>query len=319
MTDEKFLLYLERDERVLRFVTVLRQHKTRGNFKCAKAAAWQLLALLCTFLVSGCSVFISSATNDLADNLSYAIVNNDDLATVEAGGPAYLLMIDGLLQRDPDNEKLLRTAASFYSTYAAAFVKDKVRAQKLTEKALDYAFRAVCVRSPRNCSLRDIRFQKFSAVISSMDVKDTPALYALGVAWAGWIQAHKEDWNAIAEISRVEVIMQRVVELDEHYMDGGAHVYLGTLATLLPPASGGKPEIGRRHFERAIAISGGKNLMTKVIYARQYARLVYDRELHDRLLQEVLRADANVPGYALINTLAQQQAQKLLDSADEYF
>ena len=168
-------------------MTVLRHHKTHGNFKCAKTAAWQALALLYTFVVSGCSVFISSATNDLANNLSYAIVNNDDLATVEAGGPAYLLMIDGLLQGDPDNEKLLRTAASLYSSYAAAFVKDKVRAQKLTEKALDYAFRAVCVRGPVNCSLRDIGFQEFSTAISSMDVKDTPALYALGVAWAGWM------------------------------------------------------------------------------------------------------------------------------------
>ena len=44
----------------------------------------------------------------------------------------------------------------------------------------------------------------------------------------------------------------------------------------------------RQCFERAIEISEGKTLMAKVIYARQYARLVFDQELHDRLLQEVL-------------------------------
>ena len=300
-------------------MTFLVQYKTRCRFQCARAAAGQLLGLLCIVLTSGCSLFISSATSDLADNLSYAIVNNDDVATVEAGAPAYLLMIDGLLREDPDNEKLLRTAASFYSTYAAVFVKDTERAQRLTGKALDYAFRALCVRSPVNCSLRAMRFPEFSAAISKMELKDTPALYALGVAWAGWIQAHKDDWNAVAEISRVEVIMERVVQLDERYMDGGAHMYLGALATLLPRASGGQPEKGRRHFKRAITISEGKNLMAKVMYARQYARLVYDRNLHDRLLKEVLSAGADVPGYVLINTLAKQQAQSLLESAEEYF
>ena len=31
--------------------------------------------------------------------------------------------------------------------------------------------------------------------------------------------------------------------------------------------------------------------MAKVIYAEQYAKLVFDKELHDRLLTEVVNAD----------------------------
>jgi hypothetical protein len=57
----------------------------------------------------------------------------------------------------------------------------------------------------------------------------------------------------------------------------------------------------------------------KVLYARQYARAKFDRELHDRLLQEVLKTKPNIPGYTLINTLAQKQARELLDNADDYF
>ena len=59
--------------------------------------------------------------------------------------------------------------------------------------------------------------------------------------------------------------------------------------------------------------------MVKVTFARQYARLMCDRKLHDRLLHEVLKANPNFPGYTLINTLARQEAQELLDSADNYF
>jgi len=275
--------------------------------------------ILCTMLLCGCSSFISSATVDMTESLSHAILNNNDPATVEAGGPAYLLMIDSMLYRDPDNESLLRSAADIYTAYTDVFVEDKARAKRLTHKALDYALRAICVRRSDACTLRQIKFQEFETVISKLNVKDVPDLFTLGSAWSAWIQAHREDWNAVAEISRVQAIMERVVELDECYHDGAAHLYLGVLATFLPSALGGKPRVGRRHFERALDISNNKNLMVKVLYARHYARLMFDRELHDRLLNEVIEAQPDIPGYALSNALAQQKAQELLNSAEDYF
>jgi len=125
--------------------------------------------------------------------------------------------------------------------------------------------------------------------------------------------------RALALIPRIELIMNTVVSLDEQYMDGGAHVFLGTIATILPPILGGKPDLAKEHFERGIELSDNKNLMVKVAFAKRYARLVYDRELHDRLLLEVLEASPDVPGYILINTLAKSEARQLLDSANDYF
>ncbi len=278
-----------------------------------------ILLILSTILLSGCSLFISSASVDMTENLSHAILNNDDPATVEAGGPAYLLMVDSMLYRDPDNESLLRSAADIYTAYTDVFVEDTARAKKLTRKALDYALRAICIRRSGACELRQINFQEFEIIISGLSIKDVPDLFTLGSAWSAWIQARREDWNAVAEISRVQAIMERVVELDELYHDGAAHLYLGVLATFLPPALGGKPDVGRKHFDRALDISKNKNLMVKVLYAKHYARLMFDRELHDRFLNEVLEADPDVPGYGLSNALAQQKARELLDSADDYF
>ena len=48
-------------------------------------------------------------------------------------------------------------------------------------------------------------------------------------------------------------------------------------------------------------------------------RLLYDRELHDRLLEEVLDAPAEQPGLTLFNNLAKADARDLLSTADEYF
>jgi len=274
---------------------------------------------ICVFLITGCSLFISSASVDMTQNLSRAISNYDDLATVKAGAPAYLLMVDSLLYQDPDNESLLRGAANIYTAYTNVFVKDKERAGKLTDKALDYAFRALCVRKPDTCRFRTKSFKDFKGALSQLKKNDVPDLFTLGSAWAAWIQTHREDWNAVAEISRVEAIMQRVVELDEFYQDGAAHLYLGVLATFIPPALGGKPEVGRQHFQRALEISKNKNLMVKVMYAQYYARLMFDRKLHDRLLHEVIDAQTHVPGYTLLNTLAQKRARELLKSGEDYF
>jgi hypothetical protein len=283
------------------------------------ATGLQSLLLLFLFVLPGCSRIVSMAAGDLATSLSHAIANNDDPATVEAGGPAYLLMLDGMIHSDPENETLLIKAATLYSTYSSAFVETPERARKLSNRALDYAERALCVRCPQDCGLRQTDFEVFEARIRRMTPDDVPVFFTLGSAWAGWIQAHKDDLEAVAELARVEVIMQRILEVDETYQQGGAHLYMGTFAILVPPALGGKPEVARKHFDRAIEISKGGNLMAKVVYAQQYARMVYDRELHDRLLGEVLAADPHVPELVLQNTLAQERAQALMDGADDYF
>ena len=59
--------------------------------------------------------------------------------------------------------------------------------------------------------------------------------------------------------------------------------------------------------------------MVYVLYAQYYARMVFNRTLHDRLLHEALKKNPSVPGYVLMNTAAQKQARELLASADDYF
>jgi len=89
--------------------------------------------------------------------------------------------------------------------------------------------------------------------------------------------------------------------------------------SLRPEAIGGKPAEGRKDFEKAIELSGGRNLYAKTLFAEFYARLVFDQELHDKLLNEVLAADPVAPGFTLMNVLAQERAKKLLESGKDYF
>lgn len=262
---------------------------------------------------------VGSATENLAKSLSSAILNSNDIETVEQGLPAYLLLLDGLIESDPHNSGLLIAAAKLNNAYAGVFASNTQQAKLLSQKALNYARRAICQKKKPACGITTQPFNTFQQVVNSFQLDQLDTLYTLGASWAGWIEANSDDWNAIANIARIQTIMERVILLDENYDSGSAHIYMGVMATLLPPALGGKPEIGRQHFQRAIDLSNGNNLMAKVTYARRYARLLFKRELHDRLLNEVVAADAKVTGLTLINTLAQKQAKELLLSADEYF
>jgi hypothetical protein len=277
------------------------------------------LGILTFLMLTGCASLMNSATSRLADNLTLAILNQTDLETVRAATPAYLLMIDGLIEGSPDNTELLLAGTRLYSSYTSAFIDDEDRARRLARKSFAYARKALCNEIPKLCDATISRPDAFLASLANTDVDDVPVLYGFATAWASWIQVNKSDWNALAGLPKLTALFEHCIALDEQFDHGGAHIYLGVLSTQLPPALGGKPEQGRNHFERAIEISAGKNLMIKVLMAENYARLVFNQELHDQLLQSVLSDPAESPGLTLINNLAKQQASILLAESSDFF
>jgi hypothetical protein len=228
-------------------------------------------------------------------------------------------MIDGLIEGDPQNRNLLLAGARLYGSYTAAFIQDEPRAQRLASKSLSYARRALCIEDIEVCDAIDSKLDQFESSLAGTGKSELKALYSFAAAWASWIQVNASDWNAVADLSKVTALFERCLVIDEGYDGGGAHVYLGVIKSLLPAALGGKPELARAHFERAIEISAGHNLMISVLMAKNYARNVFDQELHDALLTSVEAAPADYPGYTLINTLAKLEAEQLLAESEDFF
>ncbi len=277
------------------------------------------LFILLIACMSACSLIIRSATEQIANNLSIAILSQNDPQIVREAAPAYLVLIDGLIKGEPEQVSLLLAGAKLNSAYATIFVDDEKRTRQLTEKAWNYSQRALCLAITDDCQAFRKPYSSYLDFLNTLDEADVPVLYTFAASWANWIQTHTDDWNARADLPKVQASMQRILQLNEQYRQGEPQIYLGVLFSVLPPALGGKPELAQSYFERAIELSGGRNLMFKVIYAQRYARLLFDRQLHDHLLQEVLQADPVEPDLTLMNTIAQDKAQALLDSADDYF
>ncbi len=270
-------------------------------------------------LLGGCTSLISTVTSDMADNLTKAILNQNDLDTVRDGAPAYLLMIDSMIEGNPDNTRLLLSGAKLYASYTTVFIDDDERAKRLSDTSFKYAKAALCREVEQVCATLGKKLTEFNAQLATMSKDDVPVLYGFASAWAVWIQRNASNWDALAGLPKLTALLELCVKLDETQDHGGAHLYLAVLATQIPPSLGGKPEKGRLHFERARELSGGHNLMVDVLMAQYYARTIFDRELHDKLLRNVLANAVEYPGFTLINAYAHQQASQLLAESDDYF
>jgi hypothetical protein len=278
-----------------------------------------LAVLLGVVLLSACGSVMRRATNQFADNLTNAILDQDDPATVRDGVPAYLLLVDGLIGSDPQNPEILLAGAKLYGAYVGAFVDEGERTQRLANRAYDYAKRALCVREKDLCTALDGSFDTFQSALEKSGRGDVATIYGFAAAWAGKIQVNAGDWNAIADLPKLQALLLRIADIAPQYDSGGAYLYLGVINSIRPASLGGKPEDGKAYFEKALLLSGGRNQMVRVLYAQFYARLVFDQGLHDGLLNAVLAADPVAPQLTLINMLAKRKAKVLLESGKDYF
>lgn len=278
-----------------------------------------LLIGVVALTLSGCASLISSATSGFTDNLSASILNQDDPETAKAALPTFMVTIDSLLRNNPDDPDLLSSGATLYASYGAIFADDEVRASRLTTRARGYALRAVCETYTPACGWPDNNYDEFVATLEGIRPKHREVLYTYGFASLVFLRAHSSDWNSLAELPQIEALFNHYLDISGDEVNGAVYTYMGILLTLRPPALGGEPERAREFFEKAIEITDGRDLSAKVEYARGYARLLYERELHDRLLNEVMAADSDYDGFTLSNVLAKEQAATLLAEADDYF
>jgi hypothetical protein len=152
-------------------------------------------------------------------------MQQQDVVLAEQGIPAFLLILDGLIEHSPHDKSLLLSGAKAYSSYTAAFVGDKnpERNKILAEKAREYAFRAFSLHDKKFAKAKDKPHSDFVTYLPSFGEKDVPYLYYVATCWAVWIQAHSESWDAIADLPKVQSLIERVIELDESFNYGASH------------------------------------------------------------------------------------------------
>jgi len=269
-------------------------------------------------LSQGCaSLVIPPMVGPVVKNLN----RQADLELVCDGAPSYLLLLDSLLVSDPDNARLLLHGTQAYTAYASLMPEcgRPERAAVLGQRAREYGLRLIGTNK-RLDEAAQSPLAEFSDAVQSVDSSEVEKLFWGGYGWATWIGFSKGAPAAVADLPKVEQLMLRVLALDESFYHGGAHLFLGIYYGSRPVMLGGKPEVSRIHFEKALALGDRRFLPVLVAYAEYYAKQTLDRELYVSLLEEALAFDlALVPDLTLPNVLAKRRAQRLLAQVDEFF
>lgn len=148
-----------------------------------------------------------------------------------------------------------------------------------------------------------------------------PALYWTGVCYAARADL-SNVFQKVRYILKAKRLEGRVLERDEAYFHGGAHLFWGSFHVKGDGIAGGRFEESYRHFERAIEIEPNY-LRSPYLFARWTllgdtrktdAQRAADRERARNMLLVVIRAPATaLPEAAPENEVAQRMARALYE------
>ncbi len=295
---------------------------------------WCTLAALAV-LGSGCSIK-HVAVNKVGDALAgsgTSFASDDDPELVKAAVPFSLKLMESLLEESPRHEALLLATCRGFTQYGYAFVQQdaqemedkdftasetmKVRARKLYLRARNYGLRGLDVR--HKGFEKALRADPKQAV-KETTVKDVPLLYWTALSWAAAISLSKDNPDLIAELPIVEAMMDRALQLQEDYDFGAIHAYLITYEMSRPAGTGDAAERSKKHFDRAMELTGGQLAGPLVSYAEAVCVQKQDLKQFEALLNQALAIDPdNKKEWRLANLIMQKRARWLLAHSDQFF
>jgi predicted anti-sigma-YlaC factor YlaD len=277
------------------------------------------------------------AVNKLGDALSESgatYASDEDPELIREALPFSLKLVESLLAQSPDHRGLLVAAASGFTQYAYAFVQQdadekededlaaaaalRARARKLYLRARGYGLRALEEAYPGfSAALRPAPGPTAARAAAKDDV---PLLYWTAASWGLAIALSKDDPDLVADLPVVESLLRRALALDEEYDHGALHEFLITYEGCRGEAMGGSADRARKHFERAMQLSGGLRASPMVSLAETVAVREQDRKEFRSLLERALAVDPDArPEWRLANLVMQRRARWLLSREDLLF
>lgn len=281
------------------------------------------ILLTSILILSGCSLqkFALKTTSGLFSYGIEALYSEPDLPIAETAIASNLKLLDGFHLADPKNKEILEMLTQGYASYSLAFLEENQpeRASLFYLRARDYGFKRLEQTKAFKNGIPE-KEADFARRLPEIKKSEVPALFWTAFAWAGWVNLNRDKPQAVFDLNLVKAMMNRVLELDETFFFGAAHLFWGSIYGSLPPLLGGSPEKAKEHFDRAIEISEDKFLIAQVYYARYYAAATLNEELFDRTLLTVENAPQDIlPGYELMTSVAKRQARDLQAKKEEMF
>jgi hypothetical protein len=280
------------------------------------------LVIVTVFLFEGCIQTIAlRSMGGILDNGLAAFNEESDLQLAHEALGSNLKLIEAMIKSDPENEQFLLFAAQGYNSYALAFCEDDSveRARVFYLRAKEYGMR-VLLKNKKFKEAMDGDITAFREAVKTFGRDDVPAIFWTAFSWGSYVNITRTDVAGLADLSKVQALIEFVAENNPAFYYGGAYLFLGVIEGSTPKSLGGNPDKAKEYFEKCLALNGGKFLMTQLYYARAYAVTTMDQPLFESLLKQVEDASIDdVPEIRLANVIAKQKARKLLAQKNELF
>lgn len=282
-----------------------------------------VLFLCSIVLLSGCSMgqLVVRGTTAILDGGLDAMNRETDLLLARESMPANLKLLEGMLVEDPDNRTLRLYAAQGFYGYSYGFIEteNRARAGKLYRRCYSHA-QHVLAQAGLAIDPETASAEALSTAVTGLDQRAVPALFWTASCLGKWIDMNRDQVSSIAGLGNAAALMQRVLELDEDYYHGGAHLFFGVYYGGRAPMFGGDFARAQAHFDQARAINDNRLLLVDLLQAEYLHRQQLDRQaFHNTLTGIRTAADDLYPEMALVNAIAKQRADILLAQEDAWF
>jgi len=272
--------------------------------------------------LSACSMnkMMVSASMPMLEGGITAMNAEPDLQLAEDSMPANISMLNGLIQLDPENVQLHVHAAQAYYGLSYGFNEDNRinRAEKFYIRGLNHGLIALELLGLKN--IKNINTDELEQKLQKLDKDDVAALFWTASNWAKWIDINRDDPASLIQLSKPTAMMQRVLELDETFYYGGAHMYFGVYYGSRAPVFGGNFDKSKEHFDSARQINDNKLLVVDLLQAQYLARQMFDQNDFHQRLNYILDAPEDLyPELTLLNQIAKRKARLLLNKETKWF
>jgi tetratricopeptide (TPR) repeat protein len=264
---------------------------------------------------------VMRSSSSLLPRFSHAVLEECDPVLAEQAMPANLKLLEGLLKSDPQNPALLHSLCMGFCGYSLLFVeeKDPRRAAALFLRARNYGLQAL---GKQGLLLADLKTgdQEIRSILRSLDKIKMDSLVWATAAWINWINLNLDRPEALAQIGLAETCLKQCLETDDQYLYGLPNLLMGSTLAGRPALLGGDLQRSKVYFEKAMAGSQGRFLLTYYYFARYYAVQTQDKELFLNLIQKAAAADPqDLKEMCLINTVFQRKIIALKEKMDDFF
>jgi tetratricopeptide (TPR) repeat protein len=290
-----------------------------------------IISILLFFIVTTCSIkrITIDSTGLFMDDISDAFFEEGDITFAEQAIPANLKLLEGLIKGSAyENDELLLKGCKMFGMYAMGFLEDtstdkKIekknlkRASVFYEKAKDYGLMIFKKKSDFKQALEGT-IDDFIKIMPAFNEKDVELLFWTAFAWGSYINLNRTSPYAVADLPKVKIMMERVVELNDKYFYGLPHLFMIVYYSM-PEMFGGNLEKARQEYDKILEISEDRFILADFFMAKYYAVQKQDREFFVKLMDKIENTPDDIIKEKLFTQVAKKKADVLKEKIKELF